>query len=279
MSEVETLPRDGPRDGQRDTGSRDDAGPGTVGKALGVLEAIAEAEGPLRFGDLLKAQPYPKATLHRLLKSLIRNGMVAYDARRQTYHLGLRLIRLASSAWARSTLAEAARGTLDALSAEIGETLHLAMLDNAQVLYVDKRTSERSVGMFSSTGKVGPAYCTGIGKAMLAFLPPEEIERATARQAFHRFTENTYTTPAALEAELAQIRARGFAFDREEHEARIICVAVPVLSDRGTVLGGLSVTSTTYLSSLRKLEGYAPRLQAAARAIAAEAAFRMLPGS
>ena len=111
MTELETLPAQ--------TSSQDDAGPGTVGKALGVLEAIAEAEGPLRFGDLLKAQPYPKATLHRLLKSLIRNGMVAYDERRQTYHLGLRLIRLASGAWARSTLAEAARGTLDALSAEI----------------------------------------------------------------------------------------------------------------------------------------------------------------
>lgn len=260
-------------------GLRGDGGTGTVGKALGVLEAIANAEGPLRFGDLLKTQPYPKATLHRLLKSLLQNGMVAYDERRQTYHLGLRLIRLARSAWGRATLAEAARSTLDRLSAEIGETVHLAMLDNAQVLYVDKRTSQGSVAMFSSTGKVGPAYCTGIGKAMLAFLPPEQCEKAIPRQSFHRFTDNTYTTPEALKAELTQIRQRGFAYDREEHEPNIICVAVPILSEGNVVLGGLSVTSTTYLSSLPKLEKYAPKLQQAAQAIAAEAAVQLMPGT
>ena len=271
MAELETLPRRSRPEGDEATG--------TVGKALGVLDAIAEAEGPLRFADLLKIQPYPKATLHRLLKTLIRNGMVAYDARRQTYHLGLRLIRLASSAWARASLAEAARQTLDALSRELGQTLHLAMLDNAQVLYLDKRTSESSVAMFSSTGKVGPAYCTGLGKAMLAFLPAEEIDKAIARQAFHRFTRNTYTTPAALKAELAKIRKRGFAYDREEHEARIICLAVPILSERESVLGALSITSTTYLSSLSELESQAPELKAAAREIAAEAAVRMLPGT
>ena len=260
-------------------GLRSEGGPGTVGKALAVLDAIAEAEGPLRFSDLLRSQPYPKATLHRLLQSLIRNDMVAYDERRHTYHLGLRLIRLASSAWARATLAEAARETLDRLSAEIGETLHLAMLDNGQVLYIDKRTSERSVAMFSSPGKVGPAYCTGVGKAMLAFLPEEQIDRAIARQSFHGFTDHTYTTPAMLKAELVNISARGFAYDREEHEPNIICVAVPILSEWDSVLGGLSVTSTTYLSSLSRLETYVPKLKEAGRAIAAEAAVRMMPGT
>ncbi|MCG8595438.1 MAG: IclR family transcriptional regulator [Kiloniellales bacterium] len=271
MAELDLQPR---RDDNRSEG-----GSGTVAKALGVLEAIAEAPVPLRFGDLLKSQPYPKATLHRLIKTLIQNGMVAYDARRQTYHLGLRLIRLASGAWTRSTLAEAARATLDGLSSEIGETLHLAMLDSAQVLYVDKRTTDRSVAMFSSTGKVGPAYCTGVGKAMLAYLSPEQMERAIDRQSFHAFTDSTYTTPAALKAELQQIRSRGFAYDREEHEPNIICIAVPVLSERDGLLGGLSVTGTTFSSSLAKLETYAPRLKEAARQIAAEAAVRMMPGT
>lgn len=262
-----------------ETLAREESRTGTVGKAIGVLEAIAEAEGPLRFGDLLKRQPYPKATLHRLLKALTSNGMLAYDERSQTYHLGLRLIRLASGAWTRATLAEAARTTLDELARDIGETLHLAMLDGGQVLYVDKRTSDRSVAMFSSTGKVGPAYCTGLGKAMLAFLPEAQMEQAIERQAFHGFTDSTYTTPAALRAELAAIRQRGFAYDREEHEANIICIAVPVLSRWHRVFGGLSVTSTTYLSDLSTLEGYAPRLQEAAQTIAAEAAVRLLPGA
>ena len=88
-----------------------------------------------------------------------------------TYALGVRLVRLAHAAWAQSSLAPLARPYLDRLSAETGETIHLAQLDQGQVLYVDKRNAARPVEMFAQAGKVGPAYCTGVGKAMLAYLP------------------------------------------------------------------------------------------------------------
>ena len=125
-----------------------------------------------------------------------------------------------------------------------GETVHLAQLDNGQVLYVDKRNAARPVDMFSQAGKIGPAYCTGVGKAMLAFLEPGALEAALDRQAFHRFTPATLTDPDALRAELAAIRAAGLSFDREEHEPGIICVAAPILTARGRALGALSITSS-----------------------------------
>ncbi len=101
-------------------------------------------------------------------------------------------------------------------------------MDLGQVLYVDKLNAARPVEMFAQAGKVGPAYCTGVGKAMLAYLTPEALEQALARQSFHRHTDQTLDTPEKLMAELQAIRDRGHAFDREEHEKGIICCAVPI---------------------------------------------------
>ena len=149
--------------------------------------------------------------------------------------------------------------------------MHLAQLDHGQVLYVDKRNPAQPVEMFSQAGKVGPAYCTGVGKAMLAHLEPEALDAAIARQAFHRFTETTLTTPTALRAELQDIRAAGASFDREEHEPGIICVAVPILSATGRVLGAISFTSTTARTTLDKMEDQVPRLRTTAENIARDA--------
>lgn len=244
---------------------------GTVGKALDVLDMVAQAGRPVRFSDLLEKGSYPKATLYRFLQTLTSQGMLDYDEERGTYALGVRLVRLAHAAWAQSSLAPIARRYLDELAAESGETIHLAQMDQGQVLYVDKRNAARPVEMFSSAGKVGPAYCTGVGKAMLAFMPDEAVAAALTRQSFHRFTEHTLNTPERLKAELAAIRACGHAFDREEHEPGIICCAAPILSRAGRVLGALSMTSTTARTTLTALEAQAGRIKETAARIAAEA--------
>ncbi|MEM9433096.1 MAG: IclR family transcriptional regulator [Pseudomonadota bacterium] len=234
---------------------------GTVGKALDVLDRVAAFGRPVRFGELLETSEFPKATLYRLLQTLVNQGMVAFDPDWQTYSLGVRLVRLAHQAWRHSSLAPVARSHVDELSRFAGETVHLAQLDNAQVLYVDKRNAAVPVEMYSQAGKVGPVYCTGVGKAMLSFLPEEERSRIIAQQSFHRFTPKTLTTPADLASELLRIRTRGYAFDDEEHEPGIICIAVPILSQAGRVLGGLSLTSTTMRHSLQSLEKMLPEIK------------------
>ncbi len=253
-------------------------GDGTVGKALDVLDMVASAGRPLRFTEMLTTSPYPKATLYRFLQVLTHQGMLSHDPESGSYALGVRLVRLAHAAWAQSSLAPLARPHVDALSARLGETIHLAQLDQGQVLYVDKRNAARPVEMFSQAGKVGPAYCTGVGKAMLAHLAPDALEAALMRQSFHRFTPETLDTPAALMAELQAIRARGYAFDREEHEPGIICVAVPILARTGRVIGALSVTSTVARTTLDGLAGLAPEIQATATDIAADAESWRFPG-
>ncbi|MGP1357601.1 IclR family transcriptional regulator [Roseicyclus sp.] len=246
-------------------------GDGTVGKALAVLDDVAARGRPVRFSELMETSPFPKATLYRFVQVLTKQGMLSYDPERQTYAPGLRLVRLAHAAWQASSLAPIARPHLDRLSRATGETVHLAQLDAGQVLYVDKRNAAEPVEMYSQAGKVGPAYCTGVGKAMLAYLPEAELGRVLQRQSWHRFTPKTITDAARMREELAAIRARGHAFDDEEHEPGIICIALPILARSGRVLGALSVTSTTARTDLAGLTALLPEIRRAADAIAGEA--------
>ncbi len=244
---------------------------GTVGKALSVLDQVAEFGRPVRFTELLAKSEYPKATLYRLLRTLTHQGLLSFDEDHGSYSLGVRLVRLAHQAWRQSSLAPIARPYVEDLSKLVGETVHLAQLDHAQVLYVDKRTAQEPVEMYSQAGKVGPVYCTGVGKAMLAPLAEAEQERIISQQSYHRFTDTTLTSASALREELTKIRARGYAFDNEEHEPGIICVALPILSQTGRVLGGLSITSTTSRHSLSSLEGLVPEIKTTVGRIAEDA--------
>lgn len=250
---------------------RESTGTATVGKALDVLDIAAEIGRPFRFAELEGKSDMPKGTLYRFVQTLTKQGMLSFDPDRRVYFMGMRLVRLAHAAWRQSSLAPVAQRHLDALAGLVPQTIHLAQLDGGHVLYVDKLYPSRPVEMFSSAGKVGPAYCTGIGKAMLAFLSDDHLMQALDRQSFYRFTENTLASKDALLAELETIRQRGFAFDNEEHEHGIICVAVPVLSQSGHMLGGLSTTAMEGRMSLDELQKFVPILQTTAAKIAADA--------
>ena len=251
---------------------------GTVGKAFDVLDSVASLGRPVRFSELLASSPHPRATLYRLLQTLTTLGLLHFDAQRQTYTPGLRLVRLAHAAWKQSSLAPLARPYIDALSAQIEETVHLGQLDGGQVLYVDKRNASQPVEMFSQAGKVGPGYCTGIGKAMLAFLAPEQREQALRQQAYFRYTPATIDSAERLRAELDEIRVTGIAYDREEHEPGIICIAAPILAER-RVIGGLSVTATTSRHRLEDLDRIKPQLLDTAGQIGDQARNWQFPGA
>ncbi|WP_170773516.1 IclR family transcriptional regulator [Ruegeria lacuscaerulensis] len=255
------------------------AGDGTIGKACDVLEQVAAFARPVRFAELLESSDFPKATLYRFLQSLTNQGMLSYDPDRQTYAPGLRLVRLAHAAWTQSSLAPIARPFLDALSRETGETVHLAQLDSGQVLYVDKRNATQPVEMYSQAGKVGPAYCTGVGKAMMAYLDADALDKALSQQSFHRFTDKTLASEQLLRADLDVIRARGYAVDDEEHEPGIICVACPVLTEGGRILGAISITGSTERMSFDQLQAWVPRVRRVADQIGIEAQAWRFPES
>ncbi len=246
-------------------------GDGTVGKAIGILDQVAGFGRPVRFSEVLAESDLPKPTLYRFIQSLTNQGMLVYDPERQTYAPGLRLLRLAHSAWAVSSLAPIARPFLDTLSAETGEAVHLAQIDNGQVLFIDKRRADAGYETLAQAGQVAPAYCTGVGKVILAFMNEESRNLAIQQQAFHSYTDATHTDAKTLEVELSAIRKDGVAYDREEHQSGIISIAAPILTARKRVIGAVSIATSTSRHSLDGLEAFRPILLKTAAKIGTEA--------
>lgn len=244
---------------------------GTVGKALEVLDLVAGLGRPVRFSELLALSDHPKASLYRFLQTLTNQQMLSYDGKTQTYAPGLRLVRLAHSAWKQASLAPISRPFIDDLATNSGEIIHLAQLDRGYVIFVDKRRSTDRFETMAETGKIAPSYCTGVGKAILAKMRPEHRARALQQQAFAPYTPATHTSAESLVPELEEIARDGVAFDREEHELGIISIAAPIIAGENTVVGALSIASSTARHSLETLKEFQPTLLETAQKIGAEA--------
>jgi IclR family acetate operon transcriptional repressor len=254
----------------------EDTGTGTLGKAMAVLETVALADRPLRFTDVLAVSGQPRGTLHRQLSHLVQEGLLELRTD-HAYVPGLRLLKLASASWARNEFRAVAAPFLEALHRETGETVHLGVLRGREIIYLDKVESRQAVRMNSQIGNASPAYCTGVGKAALSVLEEGALEAILSGVEFRRFTPQTITDRPALLAELADIRESGIAFDREEHEPGIRCVAAPVFDPGRSLVAGVSVTGPAYRVGQEQLDDWAPRVRHAASAIMEELSVRLGP--
>ena len=162
------------------------------------------------------------------------------------YRLGLKLFELGSKAIAGLDLRRHAKPYLDRLQRELGETVFFCLLDEGQVFYIEKIESQQSVRTACTVGSRAPAYCTAVGKAMLAELTEAEVSQIVRRWGLKAITPNTITTNSALKAELKAIRCRGYAIDNEEKELGLRCVSAAVRGDQGKLLAALSVSGPAF---------------------------------
>ncbi len=210
----------------------------SVDRALTVLEALAQADGPLGVAQLAARTGLPVGTTHRLLAGLQSRGYVRHDAARK-YSVGSSALRLADAA--QRALARGVRPMLARLVELSGETANLAVLEGVDAVYLAQVSSPHTLRMFAEVGRHVPPHSTAVGKVLLAALPREaalEVLRVTGLPAR---TPSTITELAALEAELDQVAERGWAADEQEQETGVRCVAVP-LFDRGTVVAAVSLS-------------------------------------
>ena len=235
-------------------------------KIFEILELIASSRDGLKGREISGMTRIPQSTVFRMLKFLTERGYLVKQEQR--YCLGAAISRLGSLAANQNPLIRIAHPVLAALAERTHETVHLARMENARVVYIDKVEGVRSVRMGSMIGKSSPLYCTGVGKAMLAFLPERERGAVIRSIEFTAFTENTITTADALEKELAEIRQKGYAVDDCEHERGVYCVAAPVTAPDGSALCALSVSGSELYLREQTLS-YASLLRDAAREIAA----------
>ena len=252
-------------------------GTGTLGKAMAVLEAVAMADRPQRFTDILQSVRQPRGTLHRLLGHLVEEGLLV-QRRDLAYEPGLRLLKFAYRSWSGNRFRDIAEPHLLRLHQLTGETVHLGVLRETEIIYVDKVESQQTVRMSSQIGKASPAYCTGIGKAALSSLTQSELERLAARMEFRPFTPHTHHSAGSLLAEIEEIRRNGHAFDREEHEAEICCVAAPITVREHDLVAGISVTGPSYRVNMAQLVVWAADVRKAAAEIEEEVRIRLGPG-
>jgi DNA-binding IclR family transcriptional regulator len=163
------------------------------------------------------------------------------------------------------------------LHEQTGETVHLGVLRGIEVIYLDKVESRQSVRMYSQIGNTAPVYCTGVGKAALSALSDEELNARIGLIEFRRFTANTLPDAKALLKEIDHIRVEGNAYDREEHETDICCVAAPIYSHNRHFVAGISVTGPAYRITPEILTSWAGITRAAAAAIMANMATQLSP--
>lgn len=196
----------------------------SVERAFYLLELLAD-NGSLSLTELSNAINLPAPTTHRLLKTLVAVGYVRQLANRR-YGLGLGLVRLAGRVDAQ--FAPIAKPHLDTLAREIGESANLAVLEGDMVVYVAQSPSPHPMRMFTEVGHRAHAHSTGVGKAILAELPDEQVTRIIGRAGMPAATGRTITDPDKLRTELNRIRRAGYATDNGEQENGVCCYAVVV---------------------------------------------------
>jgi IclR family transcriptional regulator, acetate operon repressor len=204
-----------------------------VERALDILEALAENGNELGVSELGRAVDLPYATIHRLTATLVARGYVRQDPRSRKYVLGARLVELGTSAG--RVLGNSSRPFLERLVDLTGETANLSLLEDGYVVYVAQASSRRMVRMFTEVGNRVMPHRTAAGKVLLAQQPRAAAERVLARNGLPPATPNTITDADVFLAELDQVREQGYAFDLEEQEEGVCCVAVPLLPANGLV--------------------------------------------
>ncbi|AXG15233.1 IclR family transcriptional regulator [Intrasporangium calvum] len=225
-------------------------------RAFELLEAMADAGGIATLSELAKSTGLPMPTIHRIVQSLVAGGYVRKDVSHR-YALGPRLIRLGEVAGL--TLGARATPYLRRLAEQIGETANLAMLEGDSVVYVAQAPSPHAMRMFTEVGRHVLPHCTGVGKALLAELPVQNVIELIGRTGLPARTEHTLTDLDALLAELRRIREQGFAVDDGEQEVGVRCVAVAVTT--GPARLAVSVSGPSGRLTLGRVHEIAPVLR------------------
>ena len=211
-------------------------------RAFRILALLSDGK-PRSLQTLSREIELSTSTTFRQLSTLTHHRYVERDEQTNQYTLGLSCLELARAYYKGNEVRRAALPQLDRLRNETRETVHLAVLDQMEIVYIEKLESLEPIGLMGSrVGGRSPAYCTGVGKILLAYAAPNIVKEHFQGRKLRRYTENTITSVGRLFSELALIHRQGFAFDHGEHEGGVCCVAAPIFDMKGDAIAALSVS-------------------------------------
>jgi len=218
----------------------------TAEKLLQVMEALARQSQPVKLIDLAHELDMNNSTLYRFLTALQNAGYVTQYKDSGKYAMNLKLCHLSEMIKQNFGVTSALHQALVEISELFQESAHLAQAEDHMIVYTDNvASSAQMLTIRQHIGKRAPMHCTGVGKLFLSEYSAAELDELIALRGLPRYTEYTPTTKEELQARLAQIRSRGYAFDDEECEIGVRCVAVPIRNYTGRIIGGLSVSAPT----------------------------------
>jgi IclR family acetate operon transcriptional repressor len=240
----------------------------SIDRAMTLLQRLADSPG-LTLSELAAAEGEAPATVYRVLVTLQSHGIVELEDPGQVWHVGGGAFRIGSAFLRRTKVVERARQPMDRLMRDTGETANLGVENGDQVLFLSQVETHEVIRAFFPPGTKAPMHVSGIGKALLAWYPPDRVAKLVARRGLPGFTPHSITTPADLDRDLALIRARGFAVDDQERAEGMRCVAAPIFNSHGEPVAGLSVSAPAFRLSLADTDRIGARVRASADEVTA----------
>ncbi|MGQ9617245.1 MAG: IclR family transcriptional regulator [Spirochaetota bacterium] len=242
-------------------------------RAIRILEAFNQNE-KMGITGISKKLNLPKSTTHMIVNTLVHEGILEKDINTNYYQLGLKLFELGNRARSNLEVRKVATPYLKDLNEFFDETVHLTILDNYEVLYVECFESTKRLRTYSVIGVRAPLHCTAVGKAIMAFLPDEEIVKVIEEKGLQRFTQNTITEKELLVKELQKIRKIGYAVDNMEHEEGVRCVGAPLWNHTGNVFASISVSGPSQRLGNEKIPDIAKKVMSVANEISRKMGFK-----
>lgn len=211
-------------------------------RACNILRCLSEGKSHFKISELARQLTLDRSTTYRILLSLEKCGLVEKDKKTGEYSLGVAVFETGNTYLRRMDFIQISKPIMADLALKVQETVHLAVLSDTEIVYVDKVDSPRTLGVMSKIGQRAPIYCTALGKVLLAFQPEHELSRIFDRIKFKSFTKKTITSKSELIKELKEIRKRGYALDQREYEEDVECIGAPIMDHLGNAVAAVSIS-------------------------------------
>jgi len=225
----------------------------SIERSIQILNCFKGNHPELTLNEIASELNLNKSTVHGILNTLKQYELVEQDEERGKYRLGMHLLVLGNRLLDRLEIRKVASNVIHELCEQVGETVHLVILRGADVVYIDKCTSSRSFQVFTAIGMSFPAYVTGVGKVLLADKSDDEL-RELMPPVLKKVTEHSLSSREQLLTHIEQVRKQGYAFDKDENEIGLSCVAAPILDYRGKAVAAISVAGPSARLNAERLE-------------------------
>ncbi len=214
----------------------------SVIRASNVLRCFSKEGSHFKISELARQLHLDRSTTYRILLSLEKCGFVEKDEKTGEYSLGMTAFEIGNAFLRQMDFVKISKPIMTDLALKVQETVHLAVLSNTEIVYVDKADSPRTLGVISKIGQRAPVYCTALGKALLAHQSKEETNRIIQEIKLKPYTKNTIISKKGLAEELKEIREKGYSLDRREIEEEVECIGAPIRDHRGDVIAAISIS-------------------------------------